>query len=259
MLNKKSIYNISKNSIPHVETNLIPNSYRHNVIDSLRGDKNVGIELGVARGIFSKRMVDSAKFRKFFGVDVYSDMHDTEEYKSALKKIGLENNYSLLRMRFDEALNLFDDNYFDFIYIDGFAHTGEEGGQTLIDWVQKLKTGGVFAGDDYHDDWPLVKWAINDFVKKTNSTLYITEKSEDTAFCNYPSWFIIKGSPKDFTNLKVSERLLHLAKSEKHRIHRQRTLKIKLRKYIIKMLDFLGLKEKVKSIKHNIQNFKTDK
>ena len=86
---------------------------------------------------------------------------------SALKYIGIENTtYSLLRMDFDDALLLFEDNYFDFIYVDGFAHTGEEGGKTLIDWIKKLKVGGYLAGDDYHNDWPLVVWAVNDLAKK---------------------------------------------------------------------------------------------
>jgi hypothetical protein len=34
-------------------------------------------------------------------------------------------------MSFDDALDIFDDEFFDFIYIDGFAHTGEEGGNQL--------------------------------------------------------------------------------------------------------------------------------
>lgn len=44
-----------------------------------------------------------------------------------------------------------------FIYVDGYAHTGEDRGKTLFDWYPKLKIGGLMAGDDYHDDWPLVK------------------------------------------------------------------------------------------------------
>ena len=42
-------------------------------------------------------------------------------------------------MTFDDAIDLFEDQFFDFIYIDGFAHTGEEGGETLIKWYRKLK------------------------------------------------------------------------------------------------------------------------
>lgn len=29
---------------------------------------------------------------------------------------------------------------FDFVYIDGYAHTGEENGKTIIDWWRKVRT-----------------------------------------------------------------------------------------------------------------------
>jgi hypothetical protein len=91
--------------------------------------------------IFSKRMLDSGKFRIFYGVDLYADHHNTDEYKQALKLVGIERDYKLLRMSFDEALELFDDDYFDFIYFDRYAHTGEEGGNTFVDWFCKVKVG----------------------------------------------------------------------------------------------------------------------
>jgi hypothetical protein len=66
-------------------------------------------------------------------------INTVKEYIKTLKSIGLEKNYVLLRMSFDEAAELFDDEFFDFIYFDGYAHTGEEGGKTFSDWYQKLK------------------------------------------------------------------------------------------------------------------------
>ncbi len=134
----------------------------------------MGIELGVARGIFSRRMVESGKFTLFFGVDEYGgDVHNTTEYKDALRHIGINRHYHLLRMRFDEAIDLFKDNFFDFIYVDGFAHTGEEGGQTLYSWYKKLKVGGIIAGDDYSNDWPLVVWTVNEFAKNIGVEKFI--------------------------------------------------------------------------------------
>jgi len=38
--------------------------------------------------------------------------------------------------------------------------------KTIVEWYKKLKLGGILAGDDYHDDWPLVNWAVNDFASK---------------------------------------------------------------------------------------------
>ena len=165
---------------------------RFSIVDLLEGRENIGIELGVAAGGFSSRMIQSGKFRKAFGVDLYSDHHDQKEYMTALQTIGLEENYSLLKMSFDDALGLFPDDFFDFIYIDGYAHTGEQGGKTFFDWLPKLKRGGILAGDDYSDRWPLVKEAVHYFVGQVGVDLHVTnpEKVLATTYDASPSWFI---------------------------------------------------------------------
>lgn len=165
---------------------------RFSIVNLLEGSDNVGIELGVAAGGFSARMVQSGTFRKAFGVDLYSDHHDLKEYKIALKTIGLEENYSLLKMSFDDALDLFPDQFFDFIYIDGYAHTGEQGGKVFFDWLSKLKPGGILAGDDYDDRWPLVKEAVHYFVEQLGAKLHVTDPSKvsTNVFDASPSWFI---------------------------------------------------------------------
>lgn len=160
---------------------------------NLLGDGSIGIELGVASGDFSRRMVRSGKFRKVFGVDVYGDHHDTSEYISALRFIGVDQDYHLLRMRFDEALALFDDESFDFVYIDGYAHTGEDRGETIFAWLRKVKVGGVLAGHDYHPDWPRVVAAVNELVRATGFKLMVTELStEPGRLDKHPSWAVIK-------------------------------------------------------------------
>ena len=96
---------------------------------------------------------------------------DVNQYIRALKTLKVhETKNSLLRMDFCDALNLFEDCTFDFIYIDGYAHTGENEGKTLYDWYPKLKKGGMFAGDDYHNDWPKVVHHVDEFCK---ANLYI--------------------------------------------------------------------------------------
>ena len=191
--NLKYVYDLEKNESPKVNINVKKNLLRHHIVNQLKGQKNIGVELGVATGIYSKRMINSKKFLKFFGVDAYSDKHDTAQYCQALKYIGLKDSkYSLLRMDFESAIDIFEDNYFDFIYIDGYAHTGEEGGKTLVDWFKKLKVGGILAGDDYHKDWPLVKWAVNDFAHQINASINLTLGKEKNDYSFYPSWYLIK-------------------------------------------------------------------
>jgi len=140
---------------------------RYDLIKLLDKNNLIGIELGVAGGLFSKNMIDTGKFKTFFGIDKYSDHHDIEQYKSAIKYVGLLENYKLLKLDFDDAIDMFDDQYFDFIYIDGYAHNGQKGGETICKWIKKVKPGGLLCGDDYDKKFPLTLEAVN-YIKKKN-------------------------------------------------------------------------------------------
>ncbi len=166
---------------------------RHDVL-RLLGDRSglIGVELGVAAGEFSRRMVASGRFACFFGVDMYADSHDTDQYKKALRHVGLLSPYKLLRMSFAEAYDLFDDDSLDFIYIDGYAHTGQEGGETIWNWARKVRVGGLIAGDDYHPDWPLVIEAVDRFAADANLDLCMTTEIETVDYAGHPSWVAVK-------------------------------------------------------------------
>ena len=167
--------------------------HRHDVL-RLLGDRTglVGVELGVAGGEFSRRMVASGRFSTFFGVDMYADTHDVAQYKAALRHVGLYAPYRLLRMTFDQARDLFADESLDFIYIDGYAHTGQEGGETIWDWARKVRLGGLIAGDDYHADWPLVVEAVDRFARDTGFELCMTTEVETVDYAGHPSWAMVK-------------------------------------------------------------------
>ncbi|MDZ4391589.1 class I SAM-dependent methyltransferase [Cypionkella sp.] len=217
-MQKDQLREIAERQMPAVVPELVPSTFRWNVIDDLPALGNRGIELGVAAGSFSARMVASGKFARFWGVDMYADSHNTAEYKSALRLVGLEQNYHLLRMTFDQAIDLFPDNYFDFIYIDGYAHTGEEGGRTLLNWYAKLKPGGIMAGDDYDlQSWPLVVWAVHDLVQQLGLHLKITDKTADATYSRFQSWFFSKPTQSAPVALAANAALIALGDAEKQR------------------------------------------
>jgi hypothetical protein len=177
--------------IKHVDIN------RFDIVKEIKQNNIIGMELGVAEGNFSYKMMESKKFKFFYGVDSYDDFqHDDTEYKNTKNKLSKFSNYQLIRKTFELALDEFEDNSLDFIYIDGFAHTGNNGGKTLFQWIDKLKIGGICAGDDYHDDWPLVKKTVQYFTKKLNIKLYITNNSAEGKYSEYPSWFFFKSNNK---------------------------------------------------------------
>ncbi|CAN1485881.1 AdoMet_MTases domain containing protein [Paracoccaceae bacterium] len=211
--------------MPRVSCTRISGMTRWNVIDYLPQTGNVGIELGVAAGSFSSRMVQSGRFCQFYGVDAYSDGHSTREYKAALRATGLWADYRLLRMNFSQAVDLFPDASFDFIYVDGFAHTGLEGGRTMTEWFPKLKPGGIMAGDDYDlEAWPLVVWAVHEAAAQLDVPLCLTDIVEDETYSRFLSWFFTRPA-KSPDNLIFSTSLQQFADAEKARIDELRRQK----------------------------------
>ena len=253
--NLKKIALRAQKNTPKIIVQQHPKLMRHDVIKQLSGNDNIGIELGVAKGIFSKRAMESGRFSRYYGVDIYGDIHDTKEYIETLKHIGIrDNRYCLIRADFESSLALFDDETFDFIYIDGFAHSGQEGGKTLHDWFCKLKVGGILSGDDYDEKWPLVIWAVNHFASQLNVMVHTTTITEDTVHCRYPTWWIQKETTE---TPPVNELLVELGASENRRIHRMRMspiskiksqVKLRVVSFLISALEALGLKQRVKDL-----------
>ena len=150
----------------------------------------IGIELGVAEGKFSEKLLRKSELSFLYSIDKYAGDrgHDLEQYKKAIKLLEpFKERNSILKMRFEDALDLFPNEYFDFIYIDGYAHTGQEEGKTLHDWFPKLKKGGIFSGDDYNAKWPKNIECIEEFTKEKNLKIKIIND-----WNGHHSWLTIK-------------------------------------------------------------------
>jgi hypothetical protein len=147
-----------------------------------------GAELGVAAGNYSSVLISSHKFDKFFCIDKWNDHHNENERLKVKRKFANNNNVEILHTVFSKAVLLFEDNFFDFIYIDGYAHTGQNNGETLRQWFPKLKKGGIFAGHDYcQKRWPKTYQNVNKFLKEElKYKIHTTKEPVD------PSWYILK-------------------------------------------------------------------
>lgn len=154
----------------------------------------IGIELGVNQGDFSYCLLKDSKLKILYSVDRWAGdrEHDIEQYfETTLKLHKFSDRSSVLRMTFLEAVTLFKEKYFDFIYIDGYAHVGEE--ETIEKWWSKLKVGGIYSGHDYCGQFPKIKSAVDNFVKKHQVKLYTTLDS-GAGVNVFPSWIILKKS-----------------------------------------------------------------
>ena len=190
-LYKKIILWVVSNFTPPVSVKKSSKT-RFQLFKLLGAKNNIGIELGVARGTFSKTMIKSGYFKHYHGVDSYLGVHQGE-YNQAKIVYKNKKKSTLHKLDFKDAVSIFPNNFFDFIYIDGYAHTGEQAGRLLLDWYPKLKKGGIFCGDDYSSHWPYVKWAVNNFVINNNlGEINVTAVASDLDYQKFPSWFIYK-------------------------------------------------------------------
>jgi 16S rRNA C1402 N4-methylase RsmH len=105
-------------------------------IVKLAGENPVGIELGVAEGVFSHMVLSNISVKHWYSVDMWAGDrgHDDKQYERAKQKLAqFSNKNTIIKKTFEEALSMFEDEYFDFIYVDGYAHTGQDSGKTLYD------------------------------------------------------------------------------------------------------------------------------
>jgi hypothetical protein len=155
-----------------------------------------GVELGVAGGDFSERILNRSKIGYLYSIDRWEGDrgHDMQQYREAIARLSAHRDRNaILRMRFDEALRLFPDYSLDFIYVDGYAHDGELDGATFRDWFPKLMSGGIIAGNNYHADWPLVVAAVDRFVAENGLELHVMRGGDaDSETQQYPAWFAMK-------------------------------------------------------------------
>lgn len=158
------------------------------------------IELGVAAGCFAEQIIRRNPRLHYIGIDRWSDHHNQAEMQTAWTRLlsalrwdthpsqgaPLGIGFSLHRSTFAAAVHRFCDRSIDLIYIDGYAHTGQEDGQTLWDWWPKVKPGGILAGHDYCPKYPLTVHAVNTFAAAIDAPVHIIQEPP------FNTWYIVK-------------------------------------------------------------------
>jgi hypothetical protein len=136
-----------------------------------------GCEIGVAFGTHSEHILQNSGVETLYSVDPYryfptgydDGMNLDQSYfdilhifsKERLSRFGKRS--SMIRKTSQEAAEEFTCNQLDFIYIDA-NHSYEAVKQDLESWYDKVRPGGLIAGDDYdHPNFPGTKQAIDEF------------------------------------------------------------------------------------------------
>lgn len=118
----------------------------------------VGVEIGVYKGHYTRKLAKSGlqiygvdPWRPYPGFDRMEDgrvERQEELYERSRKFLSGCENVTLLRKTSMEALEDFEDDSLDFVYIDGnhrFTYMAED----IFRWSYKIKRGGFICGHDY--------------------------------------------------------------------------------------------------------------
>ena len=151
-----------------------PNLYSSMVKKFNSGSKfvEVGSWKGMSSAFMATEIANSEKDISFCCIDSWEGSIEHREFKD-LKDIyhifitnmrPLEKYFSHIKERSLNAVNLFEDNSLDFVFIDA-SHEYEDVKNDILAWLPKVKRGGILAGHDYYvnQDWfSGVKKAVNE-------------------------------------------------------------------------------------------------
>ena len=111
---------------------------------------STGCELGVASGGLTVRFLDLGHFVEFHAVDKWDDAgHNIHEYDGVVDRLKDYEELTIWRQPAITWLEQIPDQSLGFVYIDCYAHTGQDEGSILQAAWPKLQVGGLFSGDDY--------------------------------------------------------------------------------------------------------------
>ena len=164
-------------------------------------DKNSKIvEVGVWKGDFSRQiwnisspnllvLVDSWQFDEkvrgcapqVSGEEPLNQNFFDQAKKDTYDKFENVQNVNILELNSLEASSKYEDNFFDYIYIDA-EHTYKAVTKDLEVWYPKLKKNGTLFGDDYYwreeDDTLSLHRAYQEFIKKNKIKKWCVFKSQ---------------------------------------------------------------------------------
>ena len=162
------------------------------------------VEIGTRFGESTIHLLESCNIKKLVTIDPFLQYEDfkhdgawqiatDETYEKTKQLLSKYENLELVRKLSSDAVEIFEDESIDFIFIDG-NHSYEYVTKDLEDYYPKVKTGGILCGDDYfmnasgYGGRKMVQEAVNDFAMKNSLELH-TQGTHG----GYPkNWVMIK-------------------------------------------------------------------
>lgn len=153
-----------------------------------------GAEIGVARGQFSKFMMDTIPDLHLMSVDQYkvygriSATRRQRQYVQAKRRLsGYPTNTLVVDTSMNVALRTPNESL-DFVYIDA-DHKFNGVVCDVVEWAKKVRKGGIVSGHDYFNRKTYgVRDAVDLYCKHNNKKLFVTEDDGTGG----PSWYFYK-------------------------------------------------------------------
>lgn len=158
---------------------------------------NVGVEVGVDRGIYSEQLCKTNPNLKLYSIDPWKSYRRYEDIKDQNR---LDKNYEHTKRLLDPynceiikkssmgAIKDFKPESIDFVYIDG-NHSYDYVLEDVIGWSKIVKKNGIVAGHDYRSirhELVGVSRAVDKYLKERNiKHLFRLSKNNDS------SWFFV--------------------------------------------------------------------
>lgn len=124
-------------------------------------DFTIGAEIGVESGRYSQLICEQNTQVKLYGIDPYLKYDEYREYpnqeyiegiyehmNSTMANCIKNGQFVVVRKKSLDALDDFEDESLDFVYIDG-NHEGDYPYQDISGWAKKVRKGGIVAGHDF--------------------------------------------------------------------------------------------------------------
>ncbi|QQG47692.1 MAG: class I SAM-dependent methyltransferase [Candidatus Woesebacteria bacterium] len=185
----------------------IPDSSRNELPEFF---KQLGFKTGAEIGVFTGRnlVLYCHAGLTMYGIDPWASYQGyraprrlEDMYLTTIKRIAQYSNCSIIRKTSMDALLDIQNNSLDFVYIDA-NHTFGYVAMDLMKWYDKVKSGGIIAGHDYHK---VIGSKTNG--SHTNDVTFIIEAFVKAK--NITNWYIL-GREKSITGRRVDDILSYM-------------------------------------------------
>jgi len=189
--------------VPNNSLNLYMKIIENKLREDIFKDKGleVGAEIGTYKGELAVKLCEMGL--KLYCIDPYNVGRPQKRNDFLYKYVTdilQPYNCKVIRKTSMEALEDFEDESLDFVFIDGnhdFKHVAED----IFEWAKKVRKGGIIAGHDYYNATPQdgflcqVSHVVDAYVKTFFiDELYLIGQSKTSGNPNdvYHSWYFIK-------------------------------------------------------------------